>query len=318
MLVVASAAVAALRLPPHPLPRGAAFIAMEAVADMEGCDDECRSGFMDEHNAAHGADVWQIAKRINDEDGVDWSVEELSAVRIVAVDATGITVEEILCSSVDQRCLAVPLHVRWPATSPCPRTAAEMRQAFAELSLRAFADESACGSLPPVYEAQQRQLDSAMALMNAQFGRLLKYYALRLAREAFAPSEQLERATLTQLNFEGLSLACETLLLGDEAFGDKLERRRWSTSVLFDSPCATAEEVEDRLVAMFAEAEEPRERWRQPVARVGAERRMTAARHPADGRAGGPRAAVDGRADRQAAADVVGPAAQVEERHRRP
>ena len=220
-------------------------------------DGRAVRSFIEEHNSVQHADALkQIVKRINDDDGVDWSVDELSAVRIIGVDEQGIAVEEVLCSIADQRCIAVPLHVRWPTTSACPLTAAEMRQGFAELSLRAFADH-ASDMLPPVYEAQQRQLAELQRGMNAQFGKLVKFYALRHAAEAFEPTEHLEKATLTQLTYEGLSLECETILLGDEKMGDQMQRRRWSASILFEAPCTSAEEVEDALVTMFAESDSP-------------------------------------------------------------
>lgn len=98
-------------------------------------DAECLATFVEEFNSdEHRDELLQIARKVGDADGVDWSVEELSAVRIVGVDDEGITVEEILCSTEDQRCIAVPLQVRWPTTAACPRTAAEMRASFAELS----------------------------------------------------------------------------------------------------------------------------------------------------------------------------------------
>ena len=207
--------------------------------------------FLQEFNSAeHHEELRQIARSIGDFDGVDWSKEALAAVRIVGVDDYGITVEEVLCSSHDQRCIAVPLHVDWP-TFPCPQCAADMRTAFAQLSMRAF--DAHQTELPPVYADQQRQLDAEMALMNRQFGKLLKFYALRHLRDAFAPTEQLEKATLTQLNFEGLSLECETILLSDEELGGVLKRFRWSGSVLYDTPCRSAEEVEDQLIAMFTD-----------------------------------------------------------------
>ena len=83
--------------------------------------------WMEECNLENADELKLIAKRINDADGVDWSVEELSSARIIGVDTKGITLEEILCSTTDQRCIAVPLQVRWPSTPP--RTAEEMRVA---------------------------------------------------------------------------------------------------------------------------------------------------------------------------------------------
>ena len=92
----------------------------------------------------------------------------------------------------------------WPTVS---RTAAEKRDAFALLSSQAFANPTE-DALPTKYEAQQRQLEGSMALINAQFSKLLRFYALRHARDAFEPTEQLSKATLTQLNFEGLTIEC--------------------------------------------------------------------------------------------------------------
>ena len=34
-------------------------------------------------------------------------------------------------------------------------------------------------------------------------------------------------------------------------------RRRTQVSILFDSPCLSAEEAEDKLICMFAQAEQP-------------------------------------------------------------
>ena len=130
-------------------------------------------------------------------------------------------------------------------------------------------------------------LDGAMSLMNAQFGKLLKCarcatnrlghyephtwrdpagcdpgwpcpsrpsllrtdYALRHAKDAFTPGEQLDRALLTQLTFEGLCLDLETV---DLMRGESLVRRRFGVCVLFAQPCTSAAETEDQLIAMFA------------------------------------------------------------------
>ena len=89
-------------------------------------------------------------------------------------------------------------------------------------------------------------------------GRLLKFYALRQASEALAPTEEVEKARLTQLTFEGLTLELTTIELGPEpAFGGRLERKVWSTSVLFEEPCNCPEEVEEELIQMFSEERAP-------------------------------------------------------------
>ena len=54
----------------------------------------------------------------------------------------------------------------------------------------------------------------------------------------------MEKARLTQLTFEGLTLELTTIELGPEpAFGGRLERKVWSTSVLFEEPCNCAAQV---------------------------------------------------------------------------
>ena len=88
--------------------------------------------------------------------------------------------------------------------------------------------------------------------------RLLKFYALSQASEALSPTEEVEKARLTQLTFEGLTLELTTIELGPEpAFGGRLERKVWSTSVLFEEPCNCPEEVEEELIQMFSEERAP-------------------------------------------------------------
>ena len=88
--------------------------------------------------------------------------------------------------------------------------------------------------------------------------RLLKFYTLSQASEALSPTEEVEKARLTQLTFEGLTLELTTIELGPEpAFGGRLERKVWSTSVLFEEPCNCPEEVEEELIQMFSEERAP-------------------------------------------------------------
>ena len=78
-----------------------------------------------------------------------------------------------------------------------------MCAAFTEISRRAYA--AALGEdqlLPPEYQRQQDELNGLMSLVNADFGKLLRFYALKHAREALSPTEQVEQAKLTQLTYE--------------------------------------------------------------------------------------------------------------------
>jgi len=209
--------------------------------------------FMDEINCRRMEELRQVARVKGMADGVNWANEELMNVQITAVDGRGLVVQEVLCSASDQRCIAVDVSIPWPPNVPIQHLP-EMRMAFTELSRRAYAaalDRE--DALPPEYQMQQMECNGLMALMNAEFGKLLRFYALKHAREALSPTEQVEQATLTQLNFEGLSLELTTLDVDCYSldFGMQLTRSTWSSSIVFPNRCQSAEEVEGLLVHMF-------------------------------------------------------------------
>jgi hypothetical protein len=208
-------------------------------------------------NSEHMEELRQVAHSRGTADGVDWAVDELTSVEVTAVDDRGMLLREVLCSAEDQRCIGVDVDVPWPPNTPIHGLRlSEMRVAFEEISRRAYAaafdDESA---LPPEYKMQQSACNALMSLMNAEFGKLLRFYALKHAREALSQTEQVEQAKLTQLTFEGLSLELTTLDAGaasagayslelqDEEFGASVTRQTWSTSILFANRCQSADEV---------------------------------------------------------------------------
>ena len=211
--------------------------------------------FMDEVNYRRVEELRQVARIKGVEDGVDWESEELLNVEMTAVDDRGIVVQELLCSASDQRCIAVDVLIPWPPNVPLQCFSfSDLRMAFTELSRRAYAAAvNHEDVLPPEYVMQQTECSGLMALMNAEFGKLLRFYALKHAREALSPTEQVEQATLTQLNFEGLSLELTTLDVDCYSldFGMQLTRSTWSTSILFANRCQSAAEVEGMLVRMF-------------------------------------------------------------------
>ena len=104
-------------------------------------------------------------------------------------------------------------------------------------------------AMPPEYHAQQQQLRGLMSLMNAEFGRLLKFYALTQGSDALSPYEEVEKASMTQLTFEGFTLELTTVDLS----GQSLSRKVWTTSIIFDLPCDSAEMVEQKLIDMFSD-----------------------------------------------------------------
>ena len=169
-----------------------------------------------------------------------------------------------------RRCIAVHVDVSW--THHCT-TGQEVRAAFAELSAKAFAGAGAEDELPERYVMQQALLDGMMAMVNAEYGSLLKYYTLRLAREALSPTAELDGVVLTQLTFEGLTLQLHTVEMG-MGLEERLVRQRSELSVLFDTPCACAEDVEERLIGMLVP---PPEEEQQAEERETAEERPAAA-----------------------------------------
>ena len=74
-----------------------------------------------------------------------------------------------------------------------------------------------------------------MTLMNSEFSRLLKFYALKYAGDAIGPTEELESVRLTQLTYVELCLEMKSLDLGNE-FGSHLKLLT-DSCVIFDTPC---------------------------------------------------------------------------------
>ena len=127
---------------------------------------------IDEINHEHQEELRAVAWQKGTEDGVDWSTEELSAVELVAVDEEGLHIEEVICSTTDQRCIAVDLPIPWPQGMQLSQLA-EMRAAFNDLVRKAYSSVGV-EEIPPEYMAQQQELNSLMSLMNAEFGRCVR------------------------------------------------------------------------------------------------------------------------------------------------
>ena len=214
--------------------------------------------FVGEVNQGRQDELRQVARVKGTSDGVDWGREELVSIEVTGVDDRGILLRALLCSAADQRCITVDMPIEWPPTMPNTGMQAmrlpEMRSAFAELSRRAYAAAlDRVDAVPPEYQAQQATLSGLMSLMNRDFGKLLRFYALKHAREALSPTEQVVDAKMTQLFHEGLSLELTTLDVGRYSleFGEQLTRATWSTSILFPNRCQSPDEVEHMLVTMF-------------------------------------------------------------------
>jgi len=250
----------AVGMSPDPLPPSV-FVWAEEPAFAEGTAitdrslEDAAQYWMDEMNSDHVDELQQVARLCPAGREVDWSLEELHRVEIVSVSDEYIVLQEVLCSASDQRCVALDVAVEWPS-GMCPVTVEQLRAAFSALAASLSSVDE--GMMPVVYERQQQLLDGAMAYMNSQHTKLLKYYAYRHARDAFSASEELLSAKMIQLTFEGLSLEVESIELADAMLAEPqtttsaFQRRRTQVSILFDSPCESTEQVEDKLIGMFA------------------------------------------------------------------
>ena len=111
---------------------------------------------------------------------------------------------EVLCSSQDDRCIAisVPIQFEHPISTPDELEAAFRALADKADDARREADPDA---LPRKAEEQCVQLQGLLALLNRDFESHLRYFALVYAKECIA-EEELERANLVVLTYEGLTL----------------------------------------------------------------------------------------------------------------
>ena len=240
---------------------------------MSAADIAAAQQWVNEINTEHHDELELIARIKGTEDGVDWRTEELDDVHLAYVDEDGLHLEEVLCSSLDDRCVAIDLPVPWPSGMPLSRLP-EMRQAYNDIVQKAYASLGSTDVMPPEYERQQQELMSLMKLMNSEYQRLLKFYTLYHARDALSPTEEVESATMVQLTYQGLSLEITSVELPGQPRGQpfpknpnnqlqgasprdgRLVRNVWSTSILFARTCSSPEEVEQELIEMFEERSE--------------------------------------------------------------
>ena len=172
--------------------------------------------------------------------------EYIQHAEIVEVDAEHIELMEVLCSSQDDRCIAisVPIQFETPIQTPDELEAAFRALADKADDARREADPDA---LPRKAEEQCVQLQGLLALLNRDFESHLRYFALVYAKECIA-EEELERANLVVLTYEGLTLELLSRDLVTQS------RRLSEVSILFSKSCANADEVEEEIVEMARSA----------------------------------------------------------------
>ena len=184
--------------------------------------------------------------------------ERLASVEIVDVNDAGFEIAEVLCSAQDDRCIAIKVPVDWPRHVSSP---AEMAAAFDELAEACTpgARKDALIETAERFRPQDEELARLRNLLSAPFEADLRALVPDAAREMLRPTESLERAQMTQLCYDGFTMqVVSSDLLEAAAAADAdaqgIRRRLSEVSVLFESPCASADEVEDQIVAMCMQA----------------------------------------------------------------
>jgi len=189
-------------------------------------------------------------------------------VEVVSYDENGFEIEEVLCSTIDNNCIAITVPVAWP-NDRVHASAHEMAEAFATLAKAAkptsAADAYDNAPKRELFEEQDRRLRGLRDMLNSRFEPHLRLMALTHAREVISSTEELEKAEMTQICFEGFTLQLVSSDLS--AWSAQAEKERQGTveplglrktseiSMIFDPPCTSEEEVEDRIVELTMQAE---------------------------------------------------------------
>jgi hypothetical protein len=183
--------------------------------------------------------------------------EKVHRVQALSADERGMEIEEVLCSTIDNSCIAITVPVAWPSERAAA-TASEMAEAFAALakSTKPRSATEAYDNAPrrSVFEEQGVKLSALRSMINTRFEPHLRMLMLTHAREVISPTEELEHAQMTQMCFEGFTVQLVAIdLWSHEARGyeDQVGLRTTSeVSLLFDPPCRCEAEVEDRIVEL--------------------------------------------------------------------
>ena len=183
--------------------------------------------------------------------------ERLAHVEIVDVNEEGFEIDEVLCSSMDDRCIALKVPVDWPRRVTSP---SDMSEAFAELARKCTSSSRRDALIETAerFRVQDDELSEMRNLLNRNFEANLRGLVIAFAREAFRPTECLERAQMTQLCYDGFTVQMKTADLLESAVMEDpdagIRRRLSEVSLLFDPPCNSNTEVEDRILKMCLEA----------------------------------------------------------------
>jgi hypothetical protein len=186
--------------------------------------------------------------------------EKVHRVQALSANERGMEIEEVLCSTIDNNCIAITVPVAWPSERAAA-TASEMAEAFAALAFsakpRSATDAYDNAPRRSVFEAQGERLSGLRNMINTRFEPHLRMLVLTHARDAISPTEELEKAQMTQMCFEGFTVQLVALDLwsheSHDGWGHGSEvglRKTSELSLLFDPPCGCEAEVEDRIVEL--------------------------------------------------------------------
>lgn len=200
-----------------------------------------------EYNEEHLSEVVSIALQASN---IDFSRQELTTVKIASLTETGLILEEVLCDTAGETCIALTVPIAF--AKRCESEGA-LRAELAEMA-RLREDVAPASSLSKTTCA------GLLEVLNSQFSRSLELYVLRAGGVVLSESDVLERCRAVDLDELGFTL--ENVVCHDEGEAcDVVEKR-----VLFNRSCQSVEEIEDALCRLlipandldFAEAEAQR------------------------------------------------------------
>lgn len=223
--------------------------------------EESAVSFIDEVNTLHVPELAEIAKAIGAKDGYDWTQEDLTQVKLVGANESGLVLDEVICDA--SSCVELEKTVPWPKGTTIENLL-DMRSAFTTMANNAHVEVPKSKSvvtdihnaflggspspLPPQkHEAQQAKLAHVMRIVNSEFSNALKHYALQnLSGEEI---HRIETAEMTQLKFNGFSLVLSSGELDDSGRTSKVQ---WSTHFfLFPQAASSVDEVEETLLRLL-------------------------------------------------------------------
>lgn len=185
--------------------------------------------------------------------------EKVHRVQALSANERGMEIEEVLCSTIDNSCIAITVPVAWPSERAAA-TASEMAEAFAALarSAKPRSATDAYDNAPrrSVFEAQGVRLSGLRNMLNARFEPHLRMLVLTHARDVISPNDELEQALMTQMCYEGFTVQLVAIDLWSHdthGRGHDAEvglRKTYEVSLLFYPPCRCESEVEDRIIEL--------------------------------------------------------------------